>query len=140
MEKGEGDDASAAALFLYYGKRTDTKAAESLYVSQSSLSYALSELEKELNVPLFEKQGKQALLSQYGEVFLPCAPRTHSTRYQRELWRWSRCCPLPLTWAILPASAWSLSPRSSTLSLPPRKTGIFLSTSSQEETAIWCAS
>lgn len=50
-----------------------TKAAESLYVSQSSLSYALSELEKELDVPLFEKQGKQTLLSKYAEVFLPYA-------------------------------------------------------------------
>ena len=50
-----------------------TKAAESLYVSQPSLSYALSELEKELNVALFEKQGKHTLLTKYGEVFLPYA-------------------------------------------------------------------
>lgn len=56
------------AKILHY-----TKAAESLYISQSSLSYALSELEKELNVPLFEKQGKQTLLTKYAEVFLPFA-------------------------------------------------------------------
>ena len=35
-----------------------TRAADLLYISQPSLSYALSKLEKELNMPLFEKRGK----------------------------------------------------------------------------------
>lgn len=47
-----------------------TKAAEILFVSQPSLSYAISELEKELSVPLFEKHGKKIKLSTQGEVFL----------------------------------------------------------------------
>ena len=50
-----------------------TKAAKQLYISQPSLSYALSELSKELGVPLFGKSGKRTYLTQYGEAFLPYA-------------------------------------------------------------------
>ena len=50
-----------------------TKAADQLYISQPSLSYSLAELEKELGVPLFEKQGKRTFLTRYGESFLPYA-------------------------------------------------------------------
>lgn len=52
-----------------------TKAANLLYISQPSLSYALSKLEKELGVHLFEKRGKQVSLTKYGEAFLPYAKR-----------------------------------------------------------------
>jgi DNA-binding transcriptional LysR family regulator len=52
-----------------------TRAADLLYISQPSLSYALSKLEKELNLPLFEKQGKQIMLTPYGAEFLPYAKR-----------------------------------------------------------------
>jgi len=52
-----------------------TRAADLLYISQPSLSYALSKLEKELNMPLFEKQGKQITLTAYGAEFLPYAKR-----------------------------------------------------------------
>lgn len=55
-----------------------TKAANLLYVSQPSLSYSLSELEKELGVPLFEKRGKQTHLTQFGSTFLPYAKRALS--------------------------------------------------------------
>ncbi|WP_326910168.1 LysR family transcriptional regulator [Sedimentibacter sp. MB31-C6] len=47
-----------------------TKASEILLISQPSLSYAISQLEKELNVPLFEKHGKKIKLSHQGERFL----------------------------------------------------------------------
>lgn len=50
-----------------------TKAADQLYISQPSLSYALSELEKELGVPLFEKRGRQTFLTKFGAEFLPFA-------------------------------------------------------------------
>lgn len=47
-----------------------TKASEILLISQPSLSYSISQLEKELNVTLFEKQGKKVKLSYTGERFL----------------------------------------------------------------------
>lgn len=55
-----------------------TRAAAMLYISQPSLSYALSKLEKELGMPLFEKQGKQIALTRYGAEFLPYAKRALS--------------------------------------------------------------
>ena len=47
-----------------------TKAAESLNVSQPSISNTISRLEKELGVPLFIRQGRQIKLTPYGQVFL----------------------------------------------------------------------
>ena len=47
-----------------------TKAAESLNVSQPSISNTISRLEKELGVPLFVRQGRQIRLTPYGQAFL----------------------------------------------------------------------
>ena len=52
-----------------------TRAAELLHISQPSLSYAISELEKELGVKLFEKKKKQIDLTVYGQQFLPYVER-----------------------------------------------------------------
>lgn len=53
-----------------------TRAADSLYVAQSSLSHAIHLLEDELGVPLFVRQcGKKVELTQYGEAFLPYVDR-----------------------------------------------------------------
>ena len=48
-----------------------TKAAEQLFVSQSNLSHSIKELEEELNVELFVRQGRNVKLTKYGELFLP---------------------------------------------------------------------
>lgn len=48
-----------------------TKAANELYISQPSLSYAISELEKGLGVPLFDRDDKKVKLTHFGEIFLP---------------------------------------------------------------------
>lgn len=53
------------AKILHY-----TKAAKELHISQPSLSYAIGELEKELGVPLFEKDKRTISLSPYGYTFL----------------------------------------------------------------------
>lgn len=53
------------AKMLHY-----TKAAQALHISQPSLSAALAELERELNVPLFVKEKRKVALSWYGEIFL----------------------------------------------------------------------
>lgn len=53
-----------------------TKASEILLISQPSLSYSITELEKELNISLFIKQGKKIKLSLYGELFLNYVERS----------------------------------------------------------------
>lgn len=57
---------SVMAEVLHY-----TKAASQLYVSQPSLSYSISELEKELGFPLFERRENKTHLTQFGESILP---------------------------------------------------------------------
>lgn len=59
---------------LYYFKRLAelqhyTKAASELYISQPSLSFAISSLENELGTTLFQKQGRNVVLTKYGKDF-----------------------------------------------------------------------
>lgn len=56
-----------------------TRAAEKLYVSQSSLSHAIQELEEELNVEFFVKRGRNVELTKYGRMFLPYVQKTLET-------------------------------------------------------------
>lgn len=56
---------STIAKLQHYGK-----AAEQLHVSQPNLNYAVSQLEAELGVPLFEKSGRNVRLTRYGAEFL----------------------------------------------------------------------
>ena len=48
-----------------------TRTAEQLRISQPSLSYAISELEKELGVKLFRKENQKVMLTIYGQQFVP---------------------------------------------------------------------
>lgn len=59
---------------LYYFKKLAelqhyTRAAQELYISQPSLSFAISSLEKELDIGLFKKAGRNVVLTKYGEEF-----------------------------------------------------------------------
>ena len=61
---------------LYYFKTIAelehyTKASKALNISQSSLSHAMQSLEREFNVKLFVRSGRNVVLSQYGRMFLP---------------------------------------------------------------------
>lgn len=56
-----------------------TRAAERLCIAQPSLSHAISQMEGELGVPLFEKIGKSIVLTHFGEQFLACTQQTLST-------------------------------------------------------------
>jgi DNA-binding transcriptional LysR family regulator len=47
-----------------------TKAAEELHIGQPSLSKTIARLEEDLGVPLFDRQGRQIRLNQFGKVFL----------------------------------------------------------------------
>lgn len=46
------------------------KAAKILKITQPSLSHAMSALEEEVGVPLFEKAGRNIVLTRYGKLFL----------------------------------------------------------------------
>lgn len=50
-----------------------TTASNILLVSQPALSKAIAKLEEELNVPLFEREGRNIKITKYGEVFLKYA-------------------------------------------------------------------
>ncbi len=47
-----------------------TRAAEALHITQPSLSKAIANLERELGVPLFDREGKRVRLNPYGQAFL----------------------------------------------------------------------
>ena len=56
-----------------------TRAAEHLCITQPSLSHAIAQMETELGVPLFEKNGRGIMLTHFGEQFLSCAQQTLGT-------------------------------------------------------------
>lgn len=53
-----------------------TRAAEKLGISQPSLSHAMNALEKEVGTRLFEKQGRNVILTKYGRFFLNYAEQS----------------------------------------------------------------
>lgn len=60
---------------LYYFKTLAelehyTKAAERLNISQPTLSHSISSMEKELGAHLFEKQGRNVVLTKYGRIYM----------------------------------------------------------------------
>jgi len=54
---------------------TLTRAAEKLHLTQSALSHQLKELEKELDIPVFNRQGKKLQLTNEGARFLKSAQK-----------------------------------------------------------------
>lgn len=57
-----------------------TKAAKALHISQPSLSHTIKMLELELGVPLFQRVGRNIILTKYGEILMG-----HTNRIMREL-------------------------------------------------------
>ena len=60
---------------LYYFKTLAelehyTKAAEKLNISQPTLSHSISAMEKELGANLFEKQGRNVVLTKFGRIYM----------------------------------------------------------------------
>ena len=47
-----------------------THAAEKLNISQPALSKSISNIEQEIGVPLFDRQGRSIVLNRYGKLFL----------------------------------------------------------------------
>lgn len=58
------------------------KAADALFISQSSLSKHIKAMEKELNIPLFDRSTRKIQLSPYGETLLPFARKIVNLHYQ----------------------------------------------------------
>lgn len=56
-------------------KENFLEAAETLFISQSSLSKHIQALEKELNVALFDRTTRKVSLSEFGQIFLPYAQK-----------------------------------------------------------------
>ena len=56
-----------------------TRAAEELCITQPSLSHAITQLENELGLPLFERSGRNTELTRFGREFLETAERALST-------------------------------------------------------------
>lgn len=55
-----------------------TQAAEALSVSQSAVSRAISQLEEELGVELFDRRGRAVTLNRYGKLFLRYVERSQA--------------------------------------------------------------
>ena len=64
-----------------------TRAAEQLYISQPALSKTISKLENELDVKLFDREGKNVFLNDYGKSVLFHANKIFSEldEMQREI-------------------------------------------------------
>lgn len=64
----------------YFAKAAEllnfTEAAQALYISQSTLSQQIKQLEDELGIPLFNRIGKRIHLTEAGNLFLPYAQQT----------------------------------------------------------------
>lgn len=72
----DGDIMTFEQLQYFYTAATLShigRAAEQEKISQPSLSIAIKKLEKELNVPLFRKNGRNVELTEQGKQFLPYA-------------------------------------------------------------------
>lgn len=59
-----------------------TETAKTLNVTQPCLSYSISELEKELGVPLFKKVGRNIKLTRYGNIYYDYASKALETLQQ----------------------------------------------------------
>ncbi len=65
-------------IFLTVARyRSYTRAAEELYLSQPAVSIQIRELEQAIGTPLFERAGRNILLTDAGQALLPYAQRVH---------------------------------------------------------------
>ena len=65
-------------VYAVYKTGNFTKAAESLYISQPSLSVAVKNLENEIGAPLFERSGSGVVLTEIGREYIAAAEKIMS--------------------------------------------------------------
>lgn len=58
------------------------EASDQLFISQSSLSRHIQQLEKDLGVPLFDRSTRKVALNKYGQMFLPYAVSISQIQYE----------------------------------------------------------
>ena len=111
IERGKRMNLFYIRYFVELAKEQQyTKAAKNLNITQPSLSHAIHQLEEELGVLLFEKTGRNTVLTRYGEEFLVYAENTIRTldqgiRLMQKGSTWRRChkirvCPTALVWTL----------------------------------------
>ncbi|MBW7458607.1 LysR family transcriptional regulator [Paenibacillus sepulcri] len=68
-----------------------TKASEALSITQPALSHAISKLETELGVPLFDRKGRNVQVNRYGSMFAKRVERAiqEITKGKQEIDEWS---------------------------------------------------
>ncbi len=62
-------------VYAIYKHRSFSKAAESLYISQPSLSLTIKKVEKRVGSPLFDRSSNPIRLTECGEEYIRCAER-----------------------------------------------------------------
>ncbi len=62
-------------VYSVYKTGSFTKAAQSLYISQPSLSVAIQNIEKQIGAPLFERAGTKVILTEIGEEYIKSAQK-----------------------------------------------------------------
>lgn len=62
-------------VYAVYKTGSFTKAAQSLYISQPSLSVAIQNIEKQVGAPLFERAGTKVTLTEIGEEYIKSAQK-----------------------------------------------------------------
>jgi len=69
-------------VYAVYQTGSFTKAAESLYISQPSLSVAIRKIEKEVGAPLFDRNGGGATLTEIGQEYIAAAEQIRRTEQE----------------------------------------------------------
>ncbi len=62
-------------VYAVYKTGNFTKAAQSLYISQPSLSVAIQNIEKQVGAPLFQRTGSKAILTEIGVEYIKSAEK-----------------------------------------------------------------
>ncbi len=71
-------------VYAVYQTGSFTKAAQSLYISQPSLSVAIQNIEKEVGAPLFERAGTKVILTEIGEEYIKATKKIMNVQKEFE--------------------------------------------------------
>jgi DNA-binding transcriptional LysR family regulator len=92
--------------------KTMRKAAQQLYVSEATISQQIRELEAELEIVLFEREGRTLKLASEGEKLLPFIQQVlHAKReLEEQVIKMKALAPGTLRFGVVPSIAWKFLP------------------------------